>query len=169
MRGSKPILATVLVLILIGSTISLWRSCSRRSPPFRAGDWFYDLNTQQLFAGPRGAVPPIDAPSGPLPDGTPAGVRAKVFGCGGCAAEQRTIAWLETYTVPDRDLLRSPPPDPNKPETLKPVMPTAPVTLLIKRVADPAWVGQTSPAGAELMTASLPQCPGELVPQECWP
>ena len=41
--------------------------------------WFYDLNTKELFTAKRSKLPPIKAPSGPLPDGTPAGVRAYVF------------------------------------------------------------------------------------------
>lgn len=174
MSGSKTILTTVLVLILAGSTISLWRSCSRRSPALRGDDWFYDLNTSQLFPGPRGAIPPIDAPSGPLPDGSPAGVRARVFGCDGCSEDQRTIAWLETYPVEQRDQLTPPPPPPpssgaGTQELMKPFMPTVQFEPLIKRVDDPAWVSRAAPEGAELIASALPKCGGDLAPQECWP
>ena len=41
--------------------------------------WYYDLNTGELFAARKGLVPPIEAPSGPLPEGSPAGVKAHVF------------------------------------------------------------------------------------------
>ena len=41
--------------------------------------WYYDLNTGELFAARKGLVPPIEAPSGPRPDGSPAGVKAHVF------------------------------------------------------------------------------------------
>jgi hypothetical protein len=41
--------------------------------------WFYDLNTGKLFVAKSNAVPPIKAPSGPLPNGQPAGVKAYVF------------------------------------------------------------------------------------------
>ena len=41
--------------------------------------WFYDLNTGQLFVAKSDAVVPIEAPSGPLPNGKPAGVLAYVF------------------------------------------------------------------------------------------
>ncbi len=41
--------------------------------------WFYDLNTGELFTAKSKLLPPTKAPSGPLPDGTPAGVRAYVF------------------------------------------------------------------------------------------
>jgi len=41
--------------------------------------WFYDLNHQRLFTVKSGQLPPIEAPSGPLANGAPAGVRAYVF------------------------------------------------------------------------------------------
>ncbi|MEE9370508.1 MAG: hypothetical protein V3W45_03450 [Sedimentisphaerales bacterium] len=41
--------------------------------------WFYDLNTRELFVARSDRVAPIEAPSGPLPSGEPAGVRAYVF------------------------------------------------------------------------------------------
>ncbi len=41
--------------------------------------WFYDSNSGRLFPGPARVVPPIDAPSGPTPDGEPAGLRAHVY------------------------------------------------------------------------------------------
>lgn len=42
-------------------------------------EWYYDLNTEKLFTAKIGQTPPIKAPSGPLPNGQPAGVRAYVF------------------------------------------------------------------------------------------
>ncbi|MDT8303503.1 MAG: hypothetical protein RQ760_18635 [Sedimentisphaerales bacterium] len=41
--------------------------------------WFYDLNHQSLFTVKSGQLPPIEAPSGPLANGAPAGARAYVF------------------------------------------------------------------------------------------
>jgi len=41
--------------------------------------WFYDLNTGKLFVANSKLSGPIKAPSGPLPNGEPAGVRAYVF------------------------------------------------------------------------------------------
>ncbi|MHC4076509.1 MAG: hypothetical protein ACYSRZ_08890 [Planctomycetota bacterium] len=41
--------------------------------------WFYDLNTGELFVSRSEQAGPIEAPSGPLPCGRPAGVRAYVF------------------------------------------------------------------------------------------
>ncbi len=41
--------------------------------------WFYDLNTAELFVGKASENGPLKAPSGPLPNGEPAGVKAHVF------------------------------------------------------------------------------------------
>ncbi len=41
--------------------------------------WFCDLNTGELFVSRSELTGPIEAPSGPLPCGRPAGVRAYVF------------------------------------------------------------------------------------------
>jgi len=59
--------------------------------------WYYDLNTGKLFAAKSSLVPPIEAPSGPLPDGRPAGVRAHVFTFSAEPNESdRFIGFLET-------------------------------------------------------------------------
>ena len=73
---------------------------SATPPPQRSGlIYYYDLNTSQLFTGKLTAIAPIDAPSGPLPDGGRAGVKAYVFSYGDCADErQRFVAWLERAT-----------------------------------------------------------------------
>jgi hypothetical protein len=61
--------------------------------------WFYDLGSGKLFRAKSTAVPPIDAPSGVLIDGEPAGVRARVFACGDCNDEsKRFVGWLEKFS-----------------------------------------------------------------------
>ncbi|MBA7610594.1 hypothetical protein ES703_17806 [subsurface metagenome] len=63
--------------------------------------WFYDLNTGQLFVGKDDQIPPIEAPSGPLPNGGPAGVKAYVFSYADEPNEsERFIGFLET-SVPE--------------------------------------------------------------------
>jgi len=41
--------------------------------------WFYDMNTGELFTASSRKAGPIEAPSGPLPDGGPAAFRANVY------------------------------------------------------------------------------------------
>jgi hypothetical protein len=65
-------------------------------------EWYYDLNTGKLFTAEKGLEPPIDAPSGPLPDGKPAGVRAYVLSYVYEPNEsERFIAFLETTATPE--------------------------------------------------------------------
>jgi hypothetical protein len=66
--------------------------------------WFYDLNTGKLFTAKIDLIPPIDAPSGPLPDGRPAGVKAHVFTFAAEPNEsERFIGFLET-TDPNAEI-----------------------------------------------------------------
>jgi hypothetical protein len=70
--------------------------------------WYYDLNTKQLFVAEVTKHIPIDAPSGPAPDGTKAGVRAFVFSHGSCAdPARRFIGWLETIDPSGKRLIRA--------------------------------------------------------------
>jgi hypothetical protein len=65
-------------------------------------EWYYDLNTGKLFTAEKGLEPPIAAPSGPLPDGMPAGVRAYVLSYAYEPNEsERFIAFLETKASPE--------------------------------------------------------------------
>lgn len=87
---------TLVLLLLAGCTILAIKASSgpvANSIPNTA--YYYDLNTNALFVGPTYAVPPIDAPSGAAPDGSPAGVRAHLFACGSCASpDDRFVAYL---------------------------------------------------------------------------
>lgn len=70
-------LASGFVLFLV--LVSILSGESRPEPQVSKKAWFYDLNTAKLFIGKADQDGPIKAPSGPLPNGQPAGVRANVF------------------------------------------------------------------------------------------
>lgn len=60
-------------------------------------EWFYDLNSGKLFIADKELIAPIEAPSGALPSGEPAGVRAYVLSYASQAGESgRFIGFLET-------------------------------------------------------------------------
>jgi hypothetical protein len=60
-------------------------------------EWFYDLNTGKLFVAKKGLTPPIEAPSGLLPNEQLAGVKAYVFSYKYEPNEsERFIGFLET-------------------------------------------------------------------------
>ena len=85
----------LLLMIVIGLLLS-------GEPPkvkeYKKG-WFYDLNTGKLFVAKSKLIPPIAAPSGPLENGKPAGVKAYVFSYKYEPNEsERFIGFLEVFT-----------------------------------------------------------------------
>lgn len=70
--------------------------------------WFYDLNTDKLFVVGSDEIPPIDAPSGPFPDGQLAGVKAYVLSYVREPNEsERFIGYLEKYTPQGKEIIYS--------------------------------------------------------------
>ena len=70
--------------------------------------WFYDLNTGKLFVGDRDEIPPIQAPSGKLPDGQLAGVKAYVFSYVHDPNDsERFVGYLEKYTPEGKEIVSS--------------------------------------------------------------
>ncbi len=91
--GLSVVVAAIMCVLAVSAVVvsAFWVFSE---PSYQAGKaWFYDLNTNQLFAAPRDSIPPIEAPSGSQPDGTPAGVGAVVFEGDG----QQIVAYLFTY------------------------------------------------------------------------
>ena len=87
--------ATVLLLLVV--VISLLSGPEAPEIQDFKKAWYYDLNTGKLFAAKSDLIPPIEAPSGPLPDGRAAGVRAHVFTFAAEPNESdRFIGFLET-------------------------------------------------------------------------
>jgi hypothetical protein len=70
-------LASGFVLFLV--LVSILSGPSRPKVQESNKAWFYDLNTGKLFVGRANWQVPVKAPSGPLPNGQPAGVKAHVF------------------------------------------------------------------------------------------
>ncbi|MEE9371312.1 MAG: hypothetical protein V3W45_07585 [Sedimentisphaerales bacterium] len=121
-------------------------------------EWFYDLNTGQLFVAKSDAVVPIEAPSGELPQGGPAGVRAYVFSYSDEPNEaNRFIGFLEI-------------PDPNaKDDKLLSLESTATGAelwgqgRLICRVGDEQWVSANSAKGRAILRGLFhPNAKGEV-------
>jgi hypothetical protein len=74
------ITCTAVSAVLLVSAL-VWSRKSNSVNPFEAGGkaWFYDQNAEQLFTVSSKKPGPIGAPSGPMPNGSPAGVRAHVY------------------------------------------------------------------------------------------
>jgi hypothetical protein len=135
-------ITTASVLILL--VIVIWQAIPKKTVKVEKveKEWFYDLNTGKLFVAKTGQTPPIKAPSGPLPDGRPAGVRAYVFSYSYEPNEaERFIGFLETV-------------DPNAEKGVsEPVTSKADSSKqwrqgrLIRRVEDTKWVPADSKRG----------------------
>src|ERR1043166_9257105 len=142
--------AVLLALVALGICgFIIFRETHHSEPPPPRRAWYYDLNTRRLFSGGLGLLPPIDAPSGPLADGRPAGVRAYVFGCKSCRESERFIAYLETYTeqarAQDWSMQQSSPPRPDA--SFQPGQ-----GILVKRPDDASWVERNSPEGQQIIS-----------------
>ena len=105
--------------------------------------WFYDLNTGKLFAAKSELVPPIEAPSGPLSNGEPAGVLAYVFSYSSEPNEsQRFIGFLE---IPDPNF------SPNSANSQLSGAKRWGQGKLIRRVEDKQWVSANSKEGQAIL------------------
>lgn len=80
-RSPKLVIGVSVVLVVGLLVFVIWLSLPKKVVEVEnyEKDWFYDLRHRSLFVGRRGQIPPIAAPSGPLANGEPAGVRAYVF------------------------------------------------------------------------------------------
>ena len=169
-------LLAVVVLVISLGVIIMNSTSSQRS---RIVDmYYYDMNTGKLFIGKSDALPPIEAPSGPI-NNSPAGVRAYVFACGDCpadidgASEEELkemnvfIGWLEKYSEQAKAALAKQQEDP-----------AADVDYFMaieqgQHVSAPGsnrWVGANSEAGFRLMERISQLCgsTGEI-PKPCYP
>ena len=88
-----------LVIVFLATIIG---QCTRGQGPAARGYkkvWFYDLNTRELFIATSDKLPPIKAPSGSLPNGEPAGVKAYVLSYSDKPNEPNySIGYLEKFT-----------------------------------------------------------------------
>lgn len=164
----------VVVIVLLASSTLLYKNVFRgRVVPNIDQRYFFDLNTGMLFLADVAALPPVEAPSGTLPDGKPAGVRAHVYACGECGqydgmtAEQMhasgaLIGWVETYSQAATAAVSQNSDDPYN----------ADVGISGQFVRDPLgdeWIPLDSDAAAELMRRAMESCPAGQRPNPCHP
>jgi len=102
-RSMITAIAAVVVLVAALWSITCQLRGGRRAPAGSREVYYYDVNTNSVFASDAASIPPIDAPSGkPGPDGVPAGVRAHIYSCGACNESDWFIAYLQRYTLEAR-------------------------------------------------------------------
>lgn len=143
-RPKAVAIIAVLCVLLLAGVASLVR---REAPPRRFREskrvWFYDLNTGGLFVDSDKKTGPIEAPSGPLPSGEPAGFRAHVYSYVPDPNEsERFVAFLERPD-PNANVKELNPDRSNFKEWTR--------GRLIKRVGGDTWVSPTSPRGHQII------------------
>lgn len=112
-------------------------------------EWYYDLNTGKLFTAEKGQTPPIAAPSGPLPSGAPAGVRAYVLSYVAEPNEsERFIGFLERSAPANMVAKWS---SRGRPSATK----TWGKGRLIRRVGEQKWVPADSAAGQKIFNEAF--------------
>jgi hypothetical protein len=100
-QNPRIIISITIAFVLLLLTIVIGLMSSDEAPQvkeYKKG-WFYDVNAGKLFVAKSKLIPPIEAPSGPLENGEPAGVKAYVFSYKYEPNEsERFIGFLETFT-----------------------------------------------------------------------
>ena len=94
-RATSAIIAGVLTLIAVVALTLYFLAEDDATKDWVETVWFYDLNSKKLYEVKAGTIPPAPAPSGKDDKGRDAGVRAHVYGCGGCG--ETYISHLEMF------------------------------------------------------------------------
>jgi hypothetical protein len=160
-RKPKIVLSVSVVLVVALMVFLIWLSLPEKVVEVEnyEKEWFYDLKHRRLFAVRRGQIPPIEAPSGPLANGEPAGVRAYVFTYSNDPNTTDTfIGFLET-TDPnvDKSSLGSVDLRVSGAEILT-------KGRLIRRVRDEKWVPANSEEGRAILKETFRQNEAGKVP-----
>lgn len=173
MHSTTATVATAVIFVV--ALLAIFMQATDRPAPSSTGDnvYYYDLNSHDLFAGPRNEIPPIESPSGPHQD-KPGGVRAYVFTCSDCTSKQWTIGYLETFTDKAKHALRA---ERRKqqanPNSRKPILrpdsasPAVAQGWMIRTVDDPAWLPVRHPQARQIM-ANANLCE-RAVARPCYP
>lgn len=105
--------------------------------------WFYDQNTDELFVESIKKTGPIAAPSGPLPNGDPAGFRARVYSYVLNPQESELFVGFLECPDPDAEAKASDADLADVPEWAQ--------GKLIRRVKDEQWVSATGSEGSKIV------------------
>jgi hypothetical protein len=141
LRIGVTVVLCVLVLVLV------FGLASRPGPQQMVKEgkraWFYDQNAKELFLGSSKKTGPIAAPSGPLPNGDPAGFRARVYSYVLNPQESELFVGFLERPDPDAGSRASDADLADVPEWAR--------GKLIKRVKDEQWVSATGSEGSQIV------------------
>lgn len=144
--GLSVVVAAILCVLAVSAAVvsAFWVF---REPTYEPGKaWFYDLNTKELFVAPGSSIPPIEAPSGSLPNGTPAGVQAVVLEGNG----EQKIAYLFTYPAEAKAQL-----DQMNAGDFDEMDSMVPPVRWVRAAEGGEWVAETTDKGSEIMNKAM--------------
>ena len=158
---STIIIIGLFAVVVLISYLSLSAQDEELKAVVQNKSWFYDLNTGKLFTVNAGQLPPLEAPSGPLSDGQPAGVKAYVFNYGGEPNEENQfIGYIETFKPEAKEKLLNF--VKSKTNNIEEAMKLIEKGRLVRRTADKQWVPADSNEGrAVINKAFRPNKEGE--------
>ena len=157
-------ITVVTVLVFVVVVISLLSGPGAPEVQEFKKAWYYDLNTGKLFVAKSRLEPPIEAPSGPLPDGKPAGVRAHVFTFAAEPNESdRFIGFLET-TDPNAGINSS-----DSEGVRKGGFASWGEGKLIRRIEDENWVSGNSKEALAIFNEAFTTNENAERPRSCTP
>jgi hypothetical protein len=165
-RSPKLVIGASVVLVAGLIVFGIWLTLPKKVVEVEnyEKDWYYDLKHRRLFVARKGQIPPIEAPSGPLANGEPAGVRAYVFTYSNEPNTTETfIGFLET-TDPNVDKSSIGPMD----------LRVSGAEIwskgrLIRRVKDKEWVEANSEEGRAILKEVFRQNEAGEIPHYCPP
>ncbi|MEX0652645.1 MAG: hypothetical protein WD534_02740 [Phycisphaeraceae bacterium] len=165
--------ATLVVVVALCGAVGTMVWTLRGDSGSLRQEYYYDMQTGQLFTATYTAVPPVASPHS---GGQLTGARAAVFGCGGCpkTLESMTreeaesagaiVTWIEW--APEE--VRGGSTQPASPSEARLRGMDGQFYFLVQDLDSDRPVRQTSDAGRTL-TTRLPTCPDGSTPQRCTP
>ncbi len=165
--SKHPAAGAALAAGLIAASVAVAVLRGGRDTPTK--QWFYDLQSGELYVMPGDVLAMADAPSGPNQ-----GVEAAVFSCGDCDdPSQRFIGYLVFYTDYYKAAMRG------IQESLARDGKRAPVSteegavmgggIMVRTVDGDEWFPNNSNEGAEILVAPYDRCGRGIEPRRCYP
>jgi len=175
-RYKAPITLVSVVLIFIALLVVMFSSSGSVKSSDPRDDYFFDLTStasdprEALFRAPGTSLPPIPVPSGAkMPDGTEAGVLARIYACGECSKSSIFIAHVETFTPEARERRLNPNDQTFNDGSIPPeqIMFVQEKGRLLMTLEDRerGWVEFMSPEGQTILLSLNERCPkGDVRP-----
>lgn len=170
------------IVVMIASLAYMWFGSGggpSGGSPSIVDVYFYDITKKEFFTGPGDQIPPIDTESGPK-----MGVRAYIFGCGGCKggsdlegtkpeelkAKELFVGYYEGYTPEYKDKLleAKAKADAGDPSAIY-YMEEGFGEGLLRSIDGEEWVAANSEEGTKLNRALGKMCPQGSRLKPCYP